>query len=264
MTLATLHRFKNSNTSYVEEGSGETVVFIHGVGMKAEAWAPQIEYFSDHYNVIAPDMPGHGHSQLLSSEASIQDYVNWAINFIENLNLGAVNLVGHSMGSLITLGVAATKPHLVKRIAVLNGVYQRSDEARNAILSRVEELNTGTIDIDTPIHRWFDNSESNQMIAEEIREWLSNININGYRAAYTAFANGDKAYAHQWPNIKCPTLILTGELDPNSTPEMAEIMAQKTANGKAVIIKNERHMVNLTAPTIVNQKLAEWLNTSVN
>ena len=263
MTLTTLHRFKQDKTAYTQQGSGEPLVLLHGVGMKAEAWTPQIVEFSKHYHVIAPDMPGHGSSEHLEAHATIKDYVAWAISFIEGLNIGSVNLAGHSMGSLITLGVAATRPDLVKRIALLNGVNQRTDEARRAVIARANELGNGAIDVNTPINRWFDQSEANQIIAKDIRDWLNNIDIKGYKAAYTAFATGDTEYSDKWNSITCPALILTGELDPNSTPQMAQEMAQKAQNGNAVIIENERHMVNLTAPVIVNKKLSEWLNTAL-
>lgn len=263
MTLTIQHRFKKNHTTYTQKGKGEPLVLLHGVGMRAEAWSPQIEFFSKEYLVIAPDMPGHGDSAPLPIDATIKSYVNWAIDFIESLELGPVNLAGHSMGSLITLGVAATKPELVKRIAILNGVYKRTDKAREAVIARAKELESGEIDIETPLNRWFNQTPTDQIVAKHVRKWLSNININGYKAAYTAFAKGDLEYANEWSNIYCPTLVLTGELDPNSTPEMAKLMAEKAKNAMVVIIRNERHMVNLTSPTIVNKKLTEWLNTTI-
>ena len=52
-------------TAYHEAGSGEPVVLIHGVGMRLEAWAPQIKSLSGGHRVIAVDMPGHGGSAKL-------------------------------------------------------------------------------------------------------------------------------------------------------------------------------------------------------
>ena len=114
----------NRIAHYFEQGEGEPLVLIHGVGMQAEAWYPQIEFFSKHYRVISVDMPGHGQSTQLTNDAPLQAFVDWTIEFICQLNVGAVNLAGHSMGSLITTGVSATRPDLVKRMAVLNGVYK--------------------------------------------------------------------------------------------------------------------------------------------
>jgi pimeloyl-ACP methyl ester carboxylesterase len=252
----------NRIAHYFEQGEGEPLVLIHGVGMQAEAWYPQIEFFSNQYRVISVDMPGHGQSTQLPVDASLQDFVDWTIEFISALGLGPVNLAGHSMGSLITTGVSVTRPDLVKRMAVLNGVYRRTPQARQAVMQRAEELKHGHIDVETPLQRWFGESELEQIASAKVKTWLESVNLLGYTTAYSAFASGDETYADGWSKIACPALVLTGTDDPNSTAEMTEQMANQAPNGTAVIIENERHMVNLTAPEKVNQAMQAWLNTA--
>lgn len=261
MTSRTLQLSSKRVAHYLDEGSGEPLVLIHGVGMQASAWYPQIEALSSEFRVISVDMPGHGGSDALEVGAGLPQFVEWASSFIEALDIGLVNLAGHSMGSLIAAGVAVTRPDLVKRVAVLNGVYRRSSEARDAVLQRAAELRSGTIDVDTPLRRWFNAEEAQQIAAQRVESWLKSVNLAGYATAYTAFAGGDEVYADSWHTIRCPALVLTGSDDPNSTPEMARQMAQAAHSGTAVVIENERHMVNLTAPDEVNRALRAWLQT---
>ena len=87
--------------------------------------------------------------------------------------------------------------------------------------------------------------------------------MSGYTTAYAAFAHGDLIYADDWSKIQCPALVLTGTDDPNSTAEMAVQMASQARNGTAIVIENERHMVNLTAPDQVNIAMQAWLETQV-
>lgn len=263
MISKTLQLSNNRIAHYFEQGEGEPLVLIHGVGMQAAAWYPQIEFFSKHYRVISVDMPGHGQSTKLADDAQLQDFVDWTIELIIALDVGAVNLAGHSMGSLITTGVSATRPDLVKRMAVLNGVYKRSAQAKDAVIQRAEALKTGHIDIETPLQRWFGQSEVERQAASKVKSWLQQVDMSGYATAYAAFAQGDAVYADQWPKIGCPALILTGTGDPNSTAEMAIQMASQAPKGKAIVIENERHMVNLTAPDQVNSAMQAWLETSV-
>ncbi|ENX34732.1 hypothetical protein F889_02021 [Acinetobacter colistiniresistens] len=263
MISKTLQLSNNHIAHYFEQGEGEPLVLIHGVGMQAAAWYPQIDFFSKHYRVISVDMPGHGQSSKLADDAQLQDFVNWTIELIMALEVGAVNLAGHSMGSLITMGVSVTRPDLVKRMAILNGVYKRSAEAKDAVIQRAEELKTGHIDIETPLQRWFGQSEIERQAASKVKFWLQQVDMSGYATAYAAFARGDAVYADQWPKIGCPALILTGTGDPNSTAEMAIQMASQAKKGKAIVIENERHMVNLTAPDQVNSAMQAWLETSV-
>lgn len=261
MTSRTLQLSNNRVAHYLEQGAGEPLVLIHGVGMQAHAWYPQMDDLSREFRVISVDMPGHGTSDALDANANLQQFVAWAIEFIEALRVGPVNLAGHSMGSLIAAGVAVTRPDLVKRVAVLNGVYRRTQEARDAVLQRAAELRSGTIDVQTPLRRWFNAEEAQRIAAQRVESWLKAVNLEGYATAYTAFAKGDEVYADGWHTIACPALVLTGSDDPNSTPAMATQMAQAAHDGRAVVIENERHMVNLTAPEAVNRALRAWLQT---
>ncbi|OLL27392.1 alpha/beta hydrolase [Burkholderia sp. SRS-W-2-2016] len=261
MTSRTLQLSSKRVAHYLEQGRGEPLVLIHGVGMQAQAWYPQIEALAGEFRVISVDMPGHGQSEPLETGAGLPQFVEWAASFIEALDVGPVNLAGHSMGSLIAAGVAVTRPDLVKRVAVLNGVYRRTMQARNAVLQRAAELRSGNIDVATPLQRWFNAEESQQVAAQRVESWLKSVNLAGYATAYTAFANGDDVYADGWPGIGCPALVLTGSDDPNSTPQMARQMAQAAQRGHAVVIEDERHMVNLTAPNEVNRALRAWLQT---
>ncbi|MGF6878664.1 alpha/beta fold hydrolase [Paraburkholderia sp. MM5477-R1] len=261
MTSTILHLSSNRVAHYLEQGTGEPLVLIHGVGMQARAWHPQIDDLSAEFRVISVDMPGHGTSTALDVNAGLQQFVNWAIEFIEALDAGPVNLAGHSMGSLIAAGVAVTRPDLVRRVAVLNGVYRRTPEARDAVLQRAAELRSGTIDVETPLKRWFNAGETQHIAAQKVESWLKSVDPASYATAYTAFASGDEVYADGWHTIACPALVLTGSDDANSTPEMAEQMASAAHNGRAVVIRNERHMVNLTAPEEVNRALRAWLQT---
>ena len=253
----------NKKVHYIESGQGEPTVFIHGVGMQALAWQPQLTFFSKNYHVISVDMPGHGKSDGLQEGSTLTDFVTWGIEVIEKLALGPVNLVGHSMGSLITLGVSVTRPDLVKRMAVLNSVYKRSSKEKKAILKRVAELESGYMDTISPIQRWF-NGTKNTKLAYKVKSWLEEMKASEYLIAYSAFAHGDNVYADNWKEVRCPSLILTGEQDLNSSADMATQMADNAKFGKAVIIKNEKHMVNLTAPRLVNKAISQWLQTSIH
>ena len=265
MTLTTLH-LSNSNTtvSYGDYGEGEPLMLLHGVGMQLASWGPQIATFSSTHRVIAVDLPGHGQSDPLPVGSCLEDYVNWLHCVVQNLALAPVNLAGHSMGALIASGFAVSYPKLVRRVAMLNGVYRRSDTARAAVIARADEIRQGKIDLETPIQRWFRNCPTEFEARELTAKWLGSVDPEGYATAYNAFAHGDSTYAGQLSNVTCPVLAMTADGDPNSTPEMSVAMAEQAPNGHAEVIKGHRHMVNLTAPDDVNAILLEWLKQPTN
>jgi pimeloyl-ACP methyl ester carboxylesterase len=242
-----------------ETGKPAPLVLIHGVGMQSAAWGPQTDYFSQSRRVIAIDIPGHGGSSALPVGSELPDYIDWLFAAITALDTGPINLAGHSMGALIAGGFAICHPDLTQRVAVLNGVHNRTEKARAAVEARSAEIDLGMVDINTPLARWFDESESDLAARELVRGWLTAIDLKGYATAYRAFARGDNTFAKRWSEVTCPMLALTGDGDPNSTPEMSQAMATAAINGRAEVLVGHRHMLNLTAPDAVNVILENWL-----
>ncbi len=248
-------------TAYFERGTGRPVVFIHGVGMNAEAWEPQMDFFAADRRVIALDMPGHGETPPLPGPAKLDDYVAWAAAAIEDLDAAPCDLVGHSMGGLVVTGLALARPDLVSRVAALNAVYDRKDAARAAVQARAAEIAASgdAGDVEAPLRRWFGTSPEpeHRALVERVRGWLETVPPAGYATAYQVFAASDRAHVGRLPELACPALFLTGELDPNSTPAMSEAMAAAAPQGRALVMPGERHMLNLTAPAETNRILAE-------
>lgn len=258
MTSRTLRLSDGAIVRVLEEGAGEPLLLIHGVGLRAEAWGPQMRLAA---HVFAVDMPGHGDSNPLPPGARLPDYVAWAARVIEALGQGPMSVAGHSMGSLIAGGLAIERPDLVRRVALLNAVHRRTAEARAAVLGRAAEIAQGRGSIEAPLARWFTDAESDSRA--QVAGWLNTVSQQGYATAYRAFAEGDTVYADRIGEIACPTLVLTADGDANSTPAMTYAMAGMVQHGQAVVIEGHRHMVNLTAPRAVSDALQDWLALEV-
>lgn len=263
MTLKILHLSEPfGRVTYQEKGQGIPAVLIHGVGMQSAAWKPQIDALSNDFTVIALDMPGHGGSDPLAGTPELPDYVAWLDEVLKALGLKAVHLAGHSMGALISGGYAVSHPKRVLSVTLVNGVFKRTTEAREAVQNRAKTIAQGEFDLETPLSRWFGDDVDQIDARTQVAGWLSAVNHKGYADAYSAFANGDEHYADRFSEIACPLLALTGDKDPNSTPAMSKAMAAAAPKGRAIILENQRHMMNLTAIEPVNTILRDWLAAS--
>ena len=229
MTLTTLRLSRTGLTlSFLEQGRGEPVILIHGVGMQSAAWAPQIRDLSATHRVIAIDLPGHGGSDPLPQDSQLPDFVRWFGDAVETLNLPRVNVAGHSMGALIAGGFAIENPERTARVALLNGVFCRDAEASRAVVARAAVIRDGLADIETPLARWFGDTPTERAARDQVASYLRAVDQDGYATAYAAFAHGDATYADRYAQINCPFLAITGDEDPNSTPAMSTDMAQAT------------------------------------
>jgi len=96
-----------------------TIVFLHGAGMDHSVWGLLARAFAHHgFGVIAPDLPGHGRSAgpALTSMAALAD---WTVALMDAAGVKAARLIGHSMGSLIALEMAARYAEKVTALGLI-------------------------------------------------------------------------------------------------------------------------------------------------
>lgn len=255
-----LPRQTKNGIAYLEKGQGEPVLLIHGVGLNAEAWGPQIEALSDTHRVIALDMPGHGRSASPNPGAALGDFVAQAVALLDALGIAQASVIGHSMGGLVAMGMALEHPDRVLRVGVLNSVYERTPEARAAVEARAAEISgSGTCgDIEQPIRRWLGDAET--PLHAPIRNWLGGIDPAAYAAAYQVFATGDRLFSGKLSELAMPALFATGTHDPNSTPQMADAMAAAAPRGKSAVLDGQRHMMNLVDAAGTNRVIRDLLS----
>jgi flavin reductase (DIM6/NTAB) family NADH-FMN oxidoreductase RutF/pimeloyl-ACP methyl ester carboxylesterase len=250
-------------TTGLRAGRGEPVILVHGVGMAAEIWRPQLDALSQRYDVIAYDMLGHGGSDLPPREARLSDYADQLHAVMDELGLARAHLVGHSMGALVVLEFALAYPDRILSVAALNAVYCRSQGQRSAVEARAAALEQGghLATIDGTIARWFGDPvlERTLEAAATTRRLLGAVDPRGYQRTYRLFATADDAHRGRLAQLRAPSLFMTGAGDPNSTPEMSRIMAAEAQNGRCEILSGERHMMSLTAPDEVNKRLLGFL-----
>ena len=212
------HNLKVASTFYTKDGTAfksygdqpSPLIFIHGVGMRGDVWSPQVEYFSNDYQVITYDFLGHGESPLPSEEPVLDDYVEQLNNLLKHLDLSLISLVGHSMGALISVAFALRYPDKVKALVPINIAFNRSDEAQKGVLNRANQiLQTNKIlNIEQTLERWFKNKTSVDDLKkiDKVRNWLANASPQGYGRAYRLFALSDKVFLNKLSRLRPPVL----------------------------------------------------------
>ncbi|MXZ07335.1 MAG: alpha/beta hydrolase, partial [Acidimicrobiia bacterium] len=106
--------------AYQETGSGDPIVFIHGIYGSRQAFVNQEEYFSPSFRCIAVDLRGHGESDKPNQVYSMARYADDVAELIRHLETPPAVLVGHSMGGQVVISVAARHPDLVRAVASLD------------------------------------------------------------------------------------------------------------------------------------------------
>lgn len=92
--------------SYAMVGAGPDVLLIQGTGVGGDAWQPQVEALSRDFRCLWFDNRGYGRSQPLGGPLSVEKMADDALAILAAEGIGAVHLVGHSLGGPIALAAA--------------------------------------------------------------------------------------------------------------------------------------------------------------
>src|SRR6184192_4256481 len=107
--------------AYVEAGSGEPVVFVHGIPTDYRAWNSQIGSFSGKYHVIAYSrrLAQPNQNTMDYEKSTIENNSADLVGFIEELGISPVHLVGHSYGGFASAFCASTSPQLIRTLTLI-------------------------------------------------------------------------------------------------------------------------------------------------
>lgn len=113
-------------TNYLEAGSGDPVVFIHGSGPGVTAyanWRLCLPLLADRFHCYAPDMVGFGFTERPEGITyGLQGWVDQLLGFLDALGLERVSLVGNSFGGAIALRFAVDHPDRLDRMVLMGSV----------------------------------------------------------------------------------------------------------------------------------------------
>ena len=118
--MPTLDR-DGTNLAYEESGAGDPpFVFVHGWTCNRTHFAPQVEHFQERHRVLAVDLRGHGDSdkpQQRYTVPGLADDVAW---LCAEAHVDRPILVGHSMGGVVVLDIAARHPEVPRGVVMLD------------------------------------------------------------------------------------------------------------------------------------------------
>jgi pimeloyl-ACP methyl ester carboxylesterase len=252
-----------AGTRYLAAGEGPAVVLIHGVGLNKEMWGGQFVGLAPHYRVIAYDMLGHGGSPRPAPDTPLQDYAGQLLELLDHLQVNSAAVVGFSMGGLVARAFALHYPERLDALVVLNSVFNRSAEQRAGVIERTRQAAEHGPDAnaEAALTRWFSHEyqAANPAQIAALRQTLASNDPQGYLTTYQLFATQDMYRSDDLARIRAPALIATGELDPGSTPQMARQLAERITGAQVRILADQRHMMPVESPRLVNRMLLEFL-----
>lgn len=243
--------------------AGEPVVFLHGLGMVAEAWQPVVdELASAGHAFFAPDQRAHGQSHPRGDRYDVGTYVADTLALFDALGLDRPHLVGHSMGGRVTMALAARHPRRIRSAAIV-------DIGPEAWKANWQE----SVEAFASMPRAFASEDAAIAYASRGRElspaarsvFLSRLRRAGdgtltWRADIDALSRvvrvqRSRNYWRDWASIAVPALLVHGARSRELRAPVYEKMRRINPQVSAVEILDVGHNIPLAAPVALADEL---------
>lgn len=243
--------------NYIEKGEGQAIILLHGLMGGLSNFKDVIGFFSSKgYKVIIPELPIYN---LPLKETTVTAFSDFLEDFIKYKNLSNVILLGNSLGGHVGLIYSNKNPSFVKSLVLTgsSGLYENSMGE-----SYPKRENYGYIKRKTQ-EVFYNSKVATKEIVDEVFE-----TVNNREKLVRTLAIAKSAIRHnmseELPNIKTPTLLIWGENDLVTPPEVAREFKSLLPNSKLEWIKKCGHAPMMEHPDEFNKILFNWLNQKNN
>ena len=234
------------------------IVFLHGAGMDHTVWYLQSRWFAHGGRaVLALDFPGHGGSDgpLLDS---IEAMADWTAALLDHLGVKEAAFVGHSMGALVSIALAARHPRKARALGLIGAALAMP--VSKELLGAAAANSHDAVDM---VNLWGHGFHAGLGGCEWPGVWMTGSSEDLLeRAALGVLSNDLSACnAHQTvadnaAKISCPTLIVQGSRDMMTPLKGARALAQAIRGGEIQVIEGAGHMVMIERATETLRALA--------
>jgi pimeloyl-ACP methyl ester carboxylesterase len=227
-----------------------TIVLLHGAGFDHSTWALHSRWFAHHgYNVLAPDLPGHGRSSG-AALPTIADMAEWTAALIDAAGAAKARLVGHSMGSLIALETAARHPAKVSALGLIGTAAAMT--VGPDLLKAAEANDRAAIDMVSIWGLGFQAELGGSLApglwmhsgAQRVLERCRPGVLFNDLSACNSYQNALAAAAQ----IKVPATFILGERDMMTPARAGKTLAAALPNSRTVVLRGAGHMMMAEQP----------------
>jgi pimeloyl-ACP methyl ester carboxylesterase len=252
--------FKGIEVSYTDTGSGACILLLHGYLESSEIWEDFVPLLSDHFRVIAMDIPGHGMSGSWGREHSMSDLADSVKELMENEGIKKLVLVGHSMGGYVSMAFAAAYPERLAGYVLFHSTcFADNDEKKT---NREREISLILCDrkrqiINVNIPKAFADSNVERMHKQVVR--CQEIAFQNEDRGIISLLNGMKNRSDHSTTLSdstLPLLLIGGEKDNYIPMEVFSRLAQLAPHASLLRLKESGHMgfieeADLSAETLL-------------
>ena len=252
--------YKQGRIAYRETGTGQTLLFLHGMNGNSKSWENLFYSLSSSFRVIAWDAPSFGGSDVFGD--NIEEYKNAAKALIETLKLKKIILIGHSMGGLIASQLAYDNDVSVSGL-ILSSTHlgfgcKKGEPLMERYANRLKTFSTKLSDIDYAMERAKRNTPEGT--SESVIKFLANVALDIRKESIRdgGRMSQESDNTNICKDLKVPVLILSGGKDTVISTEMHASLIAALPRAHKVVFPKAGHASFAEYPDQFNYQVTEF------
>ena len=266
--------------AYRDEGTGEVLLFIHGMAGSSDAWRELIPRLAKNYRVVAPDLLGHGQSTKPRGDYSLGAFAVILRDFLDELGIAQATIIGHSLGGGVAMQFSYQHPDYCQRLILISsgglgtdvGMILRLLSAPGAefvlpIIAPSPVLKAGN-----KIGSWLSAAGVQSPRATEIWRAYSSFSDKPTRDAFLRTLRSVVDYRGQAVSAlnrlhvrsELPTLAIWGEADEIIPVEHGHAALAARPGSRLEVLPGVGHFAHVEAPNEVAEIIEDFMTATRN
>ena len=246
--------------AYQSRGEDDLAVFVHGFPLDHRLWLNQLDGLDDLRRCVAPDLRGSGRSDPLATGVLAMEHIaDDLAGLIEALGCSSADVVSLSMGGYAALALWERHPDQVRSLVLMDTRCGADSDAgragRREMAERVADEGVGALVAD--LQRALLSSGAGLAARVRLRGMIEATTAETVVAALEGMARrADRT--DTLTSITVPTLVMVGEDDERTPPDVAEHMTRLIPGADLVVIPGAGHLPPIENPEAVNEALRSF------
>ncbi len=236
-----------------------TLVFVNSLGTDFRIWRDVVVRLAGEARIITYDKRGHGLSGIGNAPYAMSDHIADLAGLLDHLQIQNAVICGVSVGGMIALGLADSRPDLVSKLVLCDTAHKiGTPDFWNERIARIEAEGIGGMAASI-LERWFTPSFRAPDNADfaGYRHMLERQPLAGYTGTCAALRDADLTAAAL--KLAVPALCLVGDQDGSTPPDLVKSMADLIPGSKFEIINDAGHLPSIEQPEILAGLVKQFL-----